>query len=146
MFLKHLIVRTPSFPFNDDISEEFLIKLLDNAKFIEALYLASPVLYQEAINWKEGKITDSKKLQKIPISLGKYYLRMCSRCTPFGLFAGCGVVEWGGYYYAWRSGVGGRCYDTVWRGAGLASWAYHLWNCAITTTNTYLLDGVADTP
>lgn len=95
MFLSQLIVRTPSLPFNDDISEEFLKQLLHNPTFSEALYLASPVLFQEAINWKEGRITDPKKLQKIPISIGKYYLRMCSRCTPFGLFAGCGVVDWG---------------------------------------------------
>ena len=95
MFLNQLIVRTPSLPFNDDISEEFLKQLLDNATFSEALYLASPVLFQEATLWKEGKITDPKKRQKIPISVGKYYLRMSSRCTPFGLFAGCGVVEWG---------------------------------------------------
>ena len=94
MFLNQLIVRTPSLSFNDDISEEFLKQFLDNPTFAEALYLASPVLFQEATNWREGKITDPKKLQKIPISLGKYYLRMCSRCTPFGLFAGCGVVEW----------------------------------------------------
>ena len=95
MFLHKLIVRTPSLPFNDDISEEFLKQLLENATFTEALYLASPVLLQEAFNWKQGKITDPKKLQKIPFSLGKYYLRMSTRCTPFGLFAGCGVVEWG---------------------------------------------------
>ncbi len=95
MFLNQLIVRTPSLPFYDDISEQFLKDFLDNATFAEALYLASPVLFQEAMNWKEGKVTDPKKLLKIPTSLGKYYLRMCSRCTPFGLFAGCGVVKWG---------------------------------------------------
>ena len=95
MFLNQLIVRTPSLPFYDDISEQFLKDILENATFTEALYLASPVLFQEAMSWKEGKVTDPKKLLKIPTSLGKYYLRMCSRCTPFGLFAGCGVVEWG---------------------------------------------------
>ena len=95
MFFNQLIVRTPSLPFYDDISEQFLKDFLENATFAEALYLASPVLFQEAMNWKEGKISDPKKLLKIPFSLGKYYLRMCSRCTPFGLFAGCGVVEWG---------------------------------------------------
>ena len=94
MFLNQLIVRTPSLPFNDDISEKFLKQFLDNPTFAEALYLASPVLFQEAINWKNDRVTDPKKLIKIPISLGKYYLRMCSRCTPFGLFAGCGVIEW----------------------------------------------------
>ncbi|MES2517345.1 MAG: lantibiotic dehydratase [Bacteroidota bacterium] len=95
MFHPKLIVRTPSLPYSDNISEDFLKQFLDNPSFAEAVYLASPVLFQEALNWKEGKITDPKKLQKIPISLAKYYSRMCSRCTPFGLFAGCGVVNWG---------------------------------------------------
>jgi lantibiotic biosynthesis protein len=95
MFHPKLIVRTPSLPFSDDISEEFLKQYLDNPAFAEAVYLASPILFREAILWKENKITDPKKLQKIPLSLSKYYSRMCSRCTPFGLFAGCGVVEWG---------------------------------------------------
>lgn len=95
MFHPKLIVRTPTLPFSDDISEEFLKQFLDNPAFAEAVYLASPVLFREAILWKENKITDLKKLQKIPISLAKYYTRMCSRCTPFGLFAGCGVIEWG---------------------------------------------------
>ena len=94
MFHDKLIIRTPTLPFSDTLSEDFLKQFLDNPTFAEAVYLASPVLFQEAINWKEGKITDPKKLQKIPLSLGKYYSRMCSRCTPFGLFAGCGVVEW----------------------------------------------------
>ncbi|MDZ7898153.1 MAG: lantibiotic dehydratase [Arcicella sp.] len=94
MFHPKLIVRTPSLPFSDDISEDFLKQYLDNPAFSEAVYLASPVLFKEAILWKKNKITDPKKLQKIPLSLAKYYTRMCSRCTPFGLFAGCGVVEW----------------------------------------------------
>ncbi len=94
MFHDKLIIRTPSLPFSDTLSETFLKQLLENPKFAEAIYLASPVLFQEAINWREGKMTDPKKLQKIPLSLGKYYSRMFSRCTPFGLFAGCGVVQW----------------------------------------------------
>ena len=94
MFHPKLIVRTPSLPFSDNISEEFLKSFLDNPAFAEAVYLASPVLFREAILWKENKITDPKKLQKIPLSLSKYYSRMCSRCTPFGLFAGCGVIDW----------------------------------------------------
>ena len=94
MFHPKLIVRIPSLPFSDDISEEFLKSFLDNPTFAEAVYLASPVLFREAILWKENRITDPKKLQKIPLSLAKYYTRMCSRCTPFGLFAGCGVIEW----------------------------------------------------
>jgi lantibiotic biosynthesis protein len=95
MFHPKLIVRTPSLPFSDDISEDFLKQFLDNPTFAEAVYLASPVLFQEAINWKEGQLSDDKKIKKVQFSLGKYYSRMCSRCTPFGLFAGVGVVEWG---------------------------------------------------
>jgi lantibiotic biosynthesis protein len=95
MLHKNLIVRTPSLPFSDNISEDFLLQFLDNPSFAEAVYLASPVLFQEAINWKEGKLTDLKKIKKVQFSLGKYYSRMCIRCTPFGLFAGVGVVEWG---------------------------------------------------
>ncbi len=95
MFHKNLIIRTPSLPFSYEISEEFLLQLLDNPIFAEAVYLASPVLFQEATLWKDGTLTDAKKIKKIQFSLGKYYSRMCSRCTPFGLFAGVGVAEWG---------------------------------------------------
>ncbi|MEA5401533.1 lantibiotic dehydratase [Arcicella sp. DC2W] len=93
-FLKKIILRTPTLPFADDISEDFLKTLLNHPPFLEALYLASPVLFNEAQLWKDGNITDVKKAQKIVFSLCKYYSRMCSRCTPFGLFAGCSVVEW----------------------------------------------------
>jgi lantibiotic biosynthesis protein len=94
MFHSKLIVRTPTLPFDENLSEDFLREMLENQLFAEALYLASPTLYEEAMNWKAGTITDPKKAVKVPQSLGKYYSRMCSRCTPFGLFAGCGVAEW----------------------------------------------------
>jgi thiopeptide-type bacteriocin biosynthesis protein len=93
-FHPKLIIRTPNLPFSDDISEAFLKDFLENPTFCEALYLASPVLLTEAINWKEGRISDPKKSQKVITSLSKYYSRMRSRCTPFGLFAGCGILDW----------------------------------------------------
>ena len=52
----------------------------------EALYLASPVLLAEK-NKNEVK-------EKTLISLKKYQQRAFTRCTPFGLFAGCGVAQW----------------------------------------------------
>ena len=64
MFHPKVIVRTPSLPFSDDISEQFLKQFLDNHAFAEAIYIASPVLFREAMLWKENKITDTKKLQK----------------------------------------------------------------------------------
>jgi hypothetical protein len=93
-FLPQLIIRTPAFAFNDDFDETFLFQLLENPQFSEALYLASPVLFEEAKALKNQEKVDAKKKQKVLFSLSKYYTRMCSRCTPFGLFAGCAIAEW----------------------------------------------------
>lgn len=93
-FLPQLIIRTPAFAFNDDFDEAFLLQLLENPHFSEALYLASPVLFEEAKALKNQEKVEVKKKQKALFSLSKYYTRMCSRCTPFGLFAGCAVAEW----------------------------------------------------
>ncbi|MFY7825530.1 MAG: lantibiotic dehydratase [Flectobacillus sp.] len=93
-FLPQLITRTPAFAFNDEFDEDFLFQLLDNPQFVEALYLASPVLLEEALSLKNQEKIDTKKKQKVLFSLAKYYARMCSRCTPFGLFAGCAMAEW----------------------------------------------------
>lgn len=64
--------------------------------FKEAIYLASPVLYDELEKWHNGHLNDKKDEAKLIASLYKYYQRMQSRCTPYGLFAGCGTGEWSG--------------------------------------------------
>lgn len=75
------IMRSPLFPFSriKNIKKEDLV-------FNEALFLASYDLYQEHINHQTDKINNS---------IYKYWDRMCSRCTPFGLFAGCsyGIIN-----------------------------------------------------
>jgi lantibiotic biosynthesis protein len=61
-----------------------LAAILSDKTFQEAIYLSSAALYQIIFienNQKESTIR----------SLYKYYIRYGSRCTPFGLFAGCGV-------------------------------------------------------
>lgn len=52
----------------------------------EALFLASIPLHQETLKWLNNHHETSLKL---PLALYRYLLRMCSRCTPYGLFAGC---------------------------------------------------------
>lgn len=53
----------------------------------EAIYIASPDFYQRFVGWLSGKQTDDA--DKIALTLYKYLVRMCTRCTPYGLFAGC---------------------------------------------------------
>lgn len=94
-FHPQLVVRAPRWPFDAHIRAEQLAGLLDDPVFREALYLASPVLWQECDKWRRGEITDTRRLDKLRKSLTRYYLRATSRCTPFGLFAGCGLARWG---------------------------------------------------
>ncbi|MEO0571334.1 MAG: lantibiotic dehydratase family protein [Bacteroidota bacterium] len=71
-----------------EVSDERLKKAYGNAVIKEAIFLASPTLYFELEKWMSGDL-DSKKEQRVKQSLLKYLSRMSSRCTPFGLFAGC---------------------------------------------------------
>ncbi|HEV7781399.1 MAG TPA: lantibiotic dehydratase [Chitinophagaceae bacterium] len=94
-FLDQLVLRTPAIPFVPLLDEEKVNGLLLNTDFLEAIYLASPVLYNECIRLRDGQIQDEKEAQKIRTSLIKYFQRMYSRSTPFGLFSGCSLINWG---------------------------------------------------
>ncbi|MBS1605449.1 MAG: lantibiotic dehydratase, partial [Bacteroidetes bacterium] len=92
-FDRRVVFRTPLLPLSEpgqDISPQ---NLLQNDHFLEALYLASSVLYEECIKWKNGTLTAKKDVDRLMRSVHKYYLRMSSRCTPFGLFSGCAVTR-----------------------------------------------------
>ncbi|MGS2764960.1 lantibiotic dehydratase family protein [Sinomicrobium sp. M5D2P9] len=97
------VLRTPLFPFNfytdltgeESIPDQKLKELLKNTVIREAVFLASPPLYEELCRWEKDEITDEKKKNKLVCSFLKYLSRMSSRCTPFGLFAGCNVGELG---------------------------------------------------
>ena len=55
----------------------------------EALYVGSPDLHEQLLLWIENKIGKPDKKEKLELSLVKYMIRMCTRCTPYGLFASC---------------------------------------------------------
>ncbi|WP_400075060.1 lantibiotic dehydratase family protein [Winogradskyella sp. R77965] len=69
--------------------------LLQNTLLREAIYLASPELFAQILKWENGELTDLKKIEKLQFSILKYFTRITTRCTPFGLFAACGVGEFG---------------------------------------------------
>lgn len=94
LFYDKLVLRTPRFPLTTLINEQTIPGLLYNHAFLEALYLASPVLYEQCMKWEKGLVTDKKEIYKLTCTLVKYYTRMTSRCTPFGLFSGCTVLSW----------------------------------------------------
>lgn len=60
----------------------------------EAVFLASPTLYFEAEKWIENEL-DPDKEEKLMFSILKYLTRMSTRCTPFGVFAGCTTGTYG---------------------------------------------------
>ncbi|UFH55061.1 lantibiotic dehydratase [Spirosoma sp. KNUC1025] len=57
----------------------------------EGIYYASPGLYAELTHWLAG----SSPTEKLLSTLYKYFIRMATRSTPFGLFAGVSVGKWG---------------------------------------------------
>lgn len=91
----HFIYRSPFLSIDDlplalTSKEELLIRISDK-KIQEAIFLASPVLYKELLKLSKGVINDKKEFNRILYSAERYVSRMSTRCTPFGLFAGCGI-------------------------------------------------------
>ncbi|MFZ6014228.1 MAG: lantibiotic dehydratase family protein [Bacteroidota bacterium] len=73
------------------ISDNDFQDLCKNQTIREAIFLASPSLHGDIERWLNHEITNVKDAEKIKDSLLKYVTRLCSRCTPFALFAGCAV-------------------------------------------------------
>lgn len=84
---KSFIMRMPLYSFYD-ITDPFFY--LD---FQEAIYIASPTLYKELIKYLTNTQIAEKEKKRILHSLERYLSRMSTRCTPFGLFAGCSIGE-----------------------------------------------------
>lgn len=55
----------------------------------QAIYVASQPLYERCQRWQANEPLSER--EKLLVTLHKYLIRMCTRCTPYGLFAGCAV-------------------------------------------------------
>jgi len=89
-FYPKLILRTPLLSTVRGTESLDLNKLGSDKVFCEALYLSSPSLYRKFQEY----LGASEKDLKLENTLRKYLRRMSFRCTPFGLFASCSVIEW----------------------------------------------------
>lgn len=89
------IFRFPGIPFNDLsiilYDNDSLLDKLSTPYFQECIYIASPVLYDELQKLLNERIIKKKDIERIIYSLVRYLSRMSTRCTPFGLFAGCNI-------------------------------------------------------
>jgi len=102
-FFSNYILRSPLFSLTKykiftsekNITDEQILSLFNDPTFNEALFLASPSFHSEVAKWNENQIIDIDKKDKLKLSILKYYSRMSSRCTPFGLFAGCVLGSFG---------------------------------------------------
>lgn len=120
-FFEEYIVRTPIFSnkkfieavSNDEISDEELRnKFSDHLVFMESIYLASPDLHKEISRWLQADNQFSEKEhQKLKHTLLKYYSRMSTRCTPFGLFSGVGLGTFNEDHESKKTFEGNVCKD-----------------------------------
>jgi len=100
-FFSKYVLRAPLLPVDfykkltegKNITDESLKTVCEDPIVLEAIFLASPSLYDELLKWLRGEIKDTSYCERIMFSVLKYLSRMSSRCTPFGLFAGTAVGD-----------------------------------------------------
>jgi hypothetical protein len=100
-FFDEYVVRTPLFSrksfqqaisSKDEITDVELKEICTDHIFQETIYLASPNLYYELAKWIDSeKVFSRKEYQKLKQTILKYYSRISTRCTPFGLFSAVGL-------------------------------------------------------
>lgn len=90
--LSDVVIRTPRMPF-EEIYSYFDLKeklFLQSKEIQNAIRIASIDLYDECLKFED---LDQKEKKRVLYSLCRYITRMSSRCTPFGLFAGCALAK-----------------------------------------------------
>jgi hypothetical protein len=96
------VLRSSSFSLNDYLlmNDAFksmhiskIKKVINNESFLNAIYFSSRSFYHIVQEWLISNNETWDANDKILESLYKYYTRMCTRCTPFGLFSGFATGE-----------------------------------------------------
>jgi len=92
------VLRTPLLPLSlyletlENYSTEKAKQLYQKPIIREAIHLASPDLIKQLDKWANNDpVLSHEKARKLELTFLKYLARMSSRCTPFGLFAGCSL-------------------------------------------------------
>lgn len=75
---------------DEEISYEKLCNFWQDTLIQQAIYLASLELYEQLNHYFSAKLTP-KINTALQFSFIKYLIRLSTRCTPFGWFAGCNV-------------------------------------------------------
>jgi hypothetical protein len=96
------LIRTPLYSsaelFADDGTTHNLESLLENRLndpvFLEGIYWSSPQLLERVQKMKAGKLNKEKE-QNLVHTLKKYLVRAHTRSTPYGIFAGTGIINVG---------------------------------------------------
>lgn len=78
----------------ESVSFEEIKSICNDKIILEALFIASPSLVDQIERWKKDEMKNQADIETLVHSILKYLSRMSARCTPFGLFSGCGI---GGY-------------------------------------------------
>ncbi|WP_281234895.1 lantibiotic dehydratase family protein [Flavobacterium gelatinilyticum] len=97
-YFSEYVLRTPIFPLStyfkiiENYSPDKSAAFFKNPVVKEAITLASPDLKKQLDKWLlDDSSLSNKKKEALELTSLKYIARMSSRCTPFGLFAGCSV-------------------------------------------------------
>lgn len=88
------VIRIPAYPINKISDLNDINSIINDVQFIQAIYIASPSFYNAILKYKSNLLSE-KECFRFRKSLTRYYTRMCSRATPFGLFSSYAIGSWG---------------------------------------------------
>lgn len=91
---ENCVIRTTLLPYRETCDMENRKSPMDSLTK-EAIYIASPLLHTEMEKLQKNDVVAKKDRERIHHSFLRYHARMSTRCTPFGLFAGCAIGKFG---------------------------------------------------